>query len=119
VEGLGHFFQLIFCLPMLKYGKFSFKMCSTSPDLSIRNNEQLEYSPIKHLIIDGYCRIHQFNAILSYTPQLSHCSCEYLSLFESTQIEVSIIPLYLTHLSIKYCPLSFDEFQLFIVKICS
>ncbi|CAF3623662.1 unnamed protein product [Rotaria sp. Silwood1] len=104
---------------MLKYGKFSFGMYGTSPDLSITNNEQQEYSPIEHLIIDGYCQIHQFNAILSYSPRLRYFSCEYLSSFGSTQIEVSMIPLYLTHLSIKYCLLSFDEFELFIVKNCS
>ena len=94
-------------------------MCGTSPHLSITDNEQQEYSPIEHLIIDGYCRIHQFNAILSYTPRLRYFSCDNLSSFESTQIEVSIVPLYLTHLSIKNCLLSFDKLELFIVKICS
>jgi hypothetical protein len=29
------------------------------------------------------------------------------------------MPLYLTHLSIKDCILSFDKFELFIIKICS
>ena len=119
VEDAGHFYRLIFRLPVLKYGKFSLGTCGTPPDLSITDNKQQEYSPIEHLIIDGYCRIHELSAILSYTPGLRYFSCKYLSSFESTQIEVSTIPLYLTHLSIEHCLLSFDEFELFVVKICS
>ena len=119
VKDMEHIFTLIFRLPVLKYGKFLFGKYGLHSSLSIPVNNQQVYSPIEHLIIDSYCPIDQFNTMLSYTPRLRYFSCRYITSSESIQREVSIIPFYLTHLSFKIFHLSFDEFQLFIIKICS
>jgi hypothetical protein len=116
---VDRFYLLIFRLPVLKYGNFSFwpgYMCS---GLSIPDNKQQQYSPIEHLVIDGMCDIHDFSTIFSYVPRLRHFSCGNLWPRESTPKEVLIVPPYLTHLSIEGCFLSFDEFELFISKIGS
>jgi hypothetical protein len=97
---------------------FSFKFSGEHLELSVFENYHQEYSTIEHLIIDGDCRIDHFSAILSYTPKLRRLSCEYLFAIQSTPREVAMVPPNLTHISVKDCDLSFDEFELFIFKFC-
>jgi hypothetical protein len=111
-------YRLIFRLPVLKYGKFFLESKHELSDLTIPDNNQHETSPIEYFITNAYCRLHQFAALLSYTPQLRHFSCAYLSAHKSQLPKLLITPVNLTRVYIDDCLLSFGQFESFVAKFC-
>jgi hypothetical protein len=111
-------YRLIFRLPVLKYGKFLLERRHELSGLTIPDNNLDETSPIEYFITNAYCYLHQFVALLSYTPRLRHFSCAHLSGIKNRLPKVSITSLNLTHLYIDDCLLSFDQFESFVVKFC-
>jgi len=111
-------YQLIFNLPKLKYNKLSsiVSVINISSLLTIRS----QISPIEHLIIDHTCTINDLLTILSYTPKLTHLICKQpiKSNVNNEQIK-SIRVFHLTHISIPFGYISFNEFEIFIRKISS
>ncbi len=118
-DNINTIYQLITALPVLKYCKISSE--NGEPIFSIpifpRQNEQKE-STIEHLIINGVCRLDQLDAILSYTPRLTHLSCHSLQI-NNDQILKSIIVTNLKKLYLDLGSIPFDVFQLFICKVSS
>lgn len=101
-------------LPVLKYCKLSIGLWSRHIHLPL---DEDEFSPIEHFIIDSKFNLDQLNDLLSHMPYLKRLSCE-ISISDSTQMNMSIVSVNLTSLSIKLEDTSFDEFEWFI-SYCS
>lgn len=118
-ESINTIYQLITTLPVLKYCKISSE--NNEPIFSIpivpRKKEQKE-SPIEYLIINGVCRLDQLDAILSYTPRLTHLSCHSLQ-SNHQRITEPINVTNLKKLSLELGSIPFDLLKLFLCKISS
>jgi hypothetical protein len=86
--------------------------------VSLAINEQ--YSTIEYLIINLNCTFDELLSILRRTPRLRHLTCANL-LDSDTNVDnkESIILSDLTYLCIDICQVSYEKFEIFVVKICS
>jgi hypothetical protein len=115
---IGSTYQLIFKLPKLKYNKLSSNVLNTNISSLKVNGAQC--SPIEYLVIDHPCSLSDLITILSHTPHVFHLICK-----QSLRSTFNIKPIQsttlfnLTHISIPFRYLSFNEFEIFIKPICS
>jgi hypothetical protein len=118
-DSINTIYQLITTLPVLKFCKISSDNGELIFSIPIftRKKEQKE-STIEHLIINGVCRLDQLDAILSYTPRLSHLSCHSLQI-NNEQISESTIVTNLKKLYLNLGSIPFNIFKLFICKVSS
>ncbi|CAF4897156.1 unnamed protein product [Rotaria sp. Silwood1] len=114
---LTEIYRLIFLLPYLKKVELSTRRNSLIISLPINTYEQ--YSHIKHSIIKHVCHLKELIALLSYTPLLTHLTCLELSKqYQDIQRIESIMIPNLTRMTLNMCCIQFDEFEVFIEKIC-
>ncbi|CAF4496999.1 unnamed protein product [Rotaria sp. Silwood2] len=114
---LTEIYRLTFLLPFLKKIELSSKRNSLLISLPINTYEH--YSYIKHLIIKHVCHLKELIVLLSYTPLLTHLTCLELSnRHQEIQSIQSIMILNLTSMTLNTCYLQFNEFEIFIKKIC-
>ncbi|CAF1169773.1 unnamed protein product [Rotaria sordida] len=115
---IGDIYQMIFHLP-LKYFRVA---VPRHPRLSITIPiaAQDQYSPIEYLLIYHRCTFNQLTNILLHTPRLSHLHC--FNIIESDdQIKSKLMIKLnsLTHLTMTLYDLELDEFEEFLLKLCS
>ncbi|CAF2840285.1 unnamed protein product, partial [Rotaria sp. Silwood2] len=115
---LGDIYQIIFYLS-LKYFRVAVprhpQLCITIPITA-----QNQFSSIEYLLIYHRCTFNQLINIISYTPRLSHLHC--FNIIESNydmKSELMIKLNNLTHLTMTLYNLEFDEFEEFLLKLCS
>jgi hypothetical protein len=113
-ENLVQVYQLIFNLPTLKSLKFSMPIEKKINSLPIAIRGKI--SPIEYLNINHRCSLHQLNRLLSYTPYLRHLTCRKLFNW-ITKFTTRLLNL--EYISINDCDFNFDQFEIFIKKICS
>jgi hypothetical protein len=116
---INNIYQLITTLPVLKYCKISSENSEPIFSLPIhpRQNKEKE-SSIEHLIINGICQLYQLDAILSYTPRLTHLSCHSLQIDNNKMPEPTIM-INLRKLYIDLGSIPFNLFKLFLCKVSS
>jgi hypothetical protein len=116
---INNIYQLITTLPVLKYCKISSENGEPIFSLPIhpRQNKEKE-SSIEHLIINGICQLYQLDAILSYTPRLTHLSCHSLQIDNNKMPEPTIM-INLRKLYIDLGSIPFNLFKLFLCKVSS
>ncbi|CAF3830252.1 unnamed protein product [Rotaria sp. Silwood1] len=86
--------------------------------MPIASNKQ--YSSIEYMNIGHRCTINQIISLLSYTPRLSHLTCEELfELQHRIPIQIPITLSNLTHISIGFCKIRFAHFEIFLQKFCA
>jgi hypothetical protein len=105
-------YRQIFQLPVLRYCKVSLKESSkpTTSPLPFATNI---YTSIEQLVIDYSIHIDSLYAILSYVPQLRYLSIHILTGSSKKRWNVFINEFnYFTHIYIRFCVLSFDDFEL-------
>jgi hypothetical protein len=78
------------------------------------------FSSIKYLIINVGCAHNQFISPLLYLPQLSHLSCDYL-IKSNNDIKFEMVMKLndLIHLTVIIDEIDFNEFEEFLLKLCS
>lgn len=117
IVNLTEIYRLIFLLPFLAKLELSAKGYSLTMSLPINTFEQ--HSHIQRLIINHACNLTELIILLSYTPLLTHLTCMELSKQNQHMIEIiSIKMLNLTNITFNMCNAIFDEFEIFIQKIC-
>jgi len=115
-DNLGDIFGILFRFPVLKYLKFEI---SANEDLHLKIPIG-QYSPIEYLAIHFYCTLNELTDLLSYTPRLTRLSC--LNLVGSeTNIKFEVLTKLtnLVHLNVSINDVEFDEFERFLLNICS
>jgi len=107
-------YSLILSLPVLKYNKLSGWGMSLILPLPCNNT-----SSIEHLAIDYTCDVNDLFTILSYTPRLSHLTCNGLEFTGPIIREPSLNIFNLRHVFLNDCRLRFDQFEILIKKLFS
>jgi hypothetical protein len=118
-DNLGDIYQIIFRLSFLKYLKIEItEYHELDITLPIATDEQI--SPIEYLCVYHHCPLNDLIDILSYTPQLSHLYCFYVTESEG-DIESNVLMklINLVHLTISIHDFVFDEFEEFLLTLCS
>jgi hypothetical protein len=116
---INDIYQLIFRLPFLKYNHLSIKKLNERSIL-LSNEKNEQFSSIEYFNIEHYITLNGLMSLLSYTPRLRRLTCKQLfSLHENNGKEMLITLSNLTHISIRMCHLSFNQFERFIIKISS
>lgn len=115
---LGDIYQIIFHLS-LKYFRVA---VPRHPHLyiTIPIAAQNQFSSIEYLFIYHRCTFNQLTIILLHTPRLLHLHC--FNIIESkdhSKSELMIKLPSLTHLTMTLYNLEFDEFEKFLLKLCS
>ncbi|CAF3820229.1 unnamed protein product [Rotaria sordida] len=114
---LTEIYRLIFLLPYLKKVELSARRNSLM--ISLPMNTYEHYSSIKHLIIKHVCYVEELIVLLPYTPRLTHLTCIELSKqYQDIERMQSIMMENLTSITLNICDVQFDEFEIFIKKIC-
>ncbi len=106
-------YHQIFHLSALKYCKISLGEKERPVSNSLSFATKNAYSPIEHLVIDNIIHIDLLYAILSYVPQLHRLSID--TLFNSNEKRNDTSPHvfnHFTHIFIRFCRLTFDNFEL-------
>ncbi|CAF4973866.1 unnamed protein product, partial [Rotaria sp. Silwood1] len=117
-ENLNDIYRLIFTLPTLKWCRFIFDRKNSSFSLPMAINKQ--QSTIEYLSIHHHCTLNELYTIISYTPQLRRLKlCHKLEIDSNIRTISPIILANLTNVSIYMHHVKFDEFEIFIRKICS
>ncbi|CAF2902024.1 unnamed protein product, partial [Rotaria sp. Silwood2] len=117
-ENLNDIYRLIFILPTLKWCRFIFHRKNSSFSLPLATNKQ--QSAIEYLSIHHRCTLNEVYSIISYTPKLRHLYlCHKLEIDSNIRTILPITLSNLTNLSIHIHHVKFDEFEIFIRKICS
>ncbi|CAF1140648.1 unnamed protein product [Adineta steineri] len=118
IEDLSHIYQLIFSLPKLKSNELSSHRNEDSISILMPNNNQI--SPIEYLKIGHWYTFDEFNALISYTPNLRHLKLSHISKDESDIEDMLPVNLNnLIHLSIFTVHLNFNKVEFFIEKMNS
>jgi hypothetical protein len=116
---LSDIYRLIFRLPYLKYSKLSISDEGDS-NIFIPMSINEKPSTIERLVLNFGCTLDELTSLLLHTPYLQHLTCEQLTgMGEVNRKEERLTLPYLTHISIANCIIAFDEFEVFIKKICS
>ncbi len=117
-EDLGQIYRLIFSLPVLKH--ITLFSRALHPAISLGLNTDNRYSTIECMTIGHSCYLDRLMTLLSYTPRLCRLICEkFLESISDVQKSISITLPNLRYISIPECYLEFDEFEPFIMQICS
>lgn len=117
-EHLTDIYQLIFCLPMLKYLKLSLPADEQYDLLPLSNNSTSNC--LECLYLDYPCTFEELTAIVSYTPRLKRLTCVSLYEYELDIEDKSLIKLpNLINLNIQECYTSFENFERFLKQISS
>ncbi|CAF5036102.1 unnamed protein product [Rotaria sp. Silwood1] len=118
-DDLRDIFHLIFCLRVLKYLKFKL-LSSNILNIDARMPLNQPFSSIKYLVINAGCAHNQIINLLLYIPQLSHLSCDYLIKSNNNIKSEMMIKLNdLIHLTVVINDIDFNEFEEFLLKLCS
>ncbi|CAF4266790.1 unnamed protein product, partial [Rotaria magnacalcarata] len=115
---LGDIYQIIFHLS-LKYFRVAFPrhphLCIT-----ILIAAQNQFSSIEYLFIYHRCTFNQLTIILLHTPRLSHLHCFNIIESKDHSKSESMIKLHsLTHFTMTLYNLEFNDFEEFLLKLCS
>jgi hypothetical protein len=116
---LGDIYQVIFHL-RLKYFRIAVPqhpyLCITIPIA-----DQNQFSSIEYLLIYHRCTLNKLTSILFHTPRLSHLHCFNINKSEYNDIKSTLMIKLnnLTHLAMTLYNLKFDEFEEFLLKLCS
>jgi hypothetical protein len=112
-QDLTCIYQLVFRLPVLKYGKISSNALQTIIQMpAIKSNST---SDIECLIIDHPCAYDELIRILHYVPKLHTLTCRELSPSRQHITSHVLVKLsQLTYLRIHYRNLMFDTLEMFI-----
>jgi len=114
---LTDIYRQIFLLPFLKKFELSAKVYSLTMSLPINKFEQ--HSHMKRMIINYACTLTELITFLSYTPLLAHLTCTELSKQDQHISKIiSIKMINLTSITFNMCNAQFDQFEIFIQKIC-
>ena len=117
IVNLTEIYRLIFRLPFLKKLELSAKGYSLTMSLPINTFEQ--HSHIERMIINHACNLTELITLLSYTPLLAHLTCIELSKQHQYISQIVLIKmLKLTRITFNMCNAMFDDFEIFIQKIC-
>ncbi|CAF3749527.1 unnamed protein product [Rotaria sordida] len=117
-QDLSNIYRLIFRLPVLKSIRLLSKKFLKFTRIPIASNKQ--YSSIEYMNINHRCTLNNLICLLSYTPRLSHLTCEELfGLLHNISIEIPIKLSNLTHISIGFCKIQFQDLEIFIQKFCT
>ena len=112
ITNQSEIYQKIFRLPTLKYCQTSLGTLGVLNSLPVATSE---FSPIEHLVINGRILRYQIGNLLSYAPQLRRLSLGHLDRCTRSQAYMNSISLnYLTHVSLKLCWISFEDFDLLV-----
>jgi hypothetical protein len=111
-------YRCIFNLPTIKYCKLTFSHHDNRSPLPYSVDKQDQCHTLEHLIIDSLYCLDQINAVLTYTPRLTHLSCRLAWGLCSNIAEGPAVLLHLTHITVEFYQLSFDELEMFLAKIC-
>jgi hypothetical protein len=115
---VGPIYQIIFRLSLkylkleiLDYEELVVTLPIATPD---------RYSSIKYLAIGHVCSLNKLTNILSYTPQLCHLYCDFIvKSDDNIDFEVLLKLTNLVHLKLILYGICFNEFESFLVKLCS
>jgi hypothetical protein len=118
VENKSTIYCEIFRLPSLKHCKLSLNGWSNNDPLPAAINE---YSPIEYLIINHTIYLDELDSLLSYVPQLRRLSLYSLQEpWNNKRTKLSSLVLnYLTHVSLTWASINFDQFQHLIIDLFS
>ncbi|UJR23401.1 hypothetical protein I4U23_026409 [Adineta vaga] len=118
-DDLGDIYQMIFGLPVLEY--FKLKIAEAEQlEINIPIDANNYFSSTKYLVIDHCCTINQLINLLFYIPKLSHLSCSCLIESNNDIKSETVINLNdLTHLTVVIAQINFNEFEEFLLKLCS
>ncbi|CAF1443219.1 unnamed protein product [Rotaria sordida] len=117
-KSLNDIYRLIFTLPTLKWFRFIFHRKNSFFSLPMAINNQR--STIEYLSIRHRCTLHELYTIISYTPQLRRLNLRHkLEIDSNIRTILPITLSNLTDFSIYIHHIKFDEFEIFIRKICS
>jgi len=116
VENKSTIYCEIFRLPSLKHCKLSLNGWSNNDPLPVAINE---YSPIEYLIINHTIYLDELDSLLSYVPQLRRLSLYSLQEpWDKERTKLSSLVLnYLTHVSLTWASINFDQFQHLIIDL--
>ncbi|CAF3939938.1 unnamed protein product [Rotaria sp. Silwood2] len=117
-ENLHDIYRLLFTLPTLKWCRFIFHRKNSLFSLPMAINKQ--QSTIEYFSIHHRCTLNELYAIISYTPQLRRLNlCHKFEIDSNIRTILPITLSNLTNVSIHMHHEKFDEFEIFIRKICS
>ncbi|CAF4258220.1 unnamed protein product [Rotaria sp. Silwood2] len=117
-ENLNDIYRLIFTLSILKWCRFIFHRKNSSFSLPLAINKQ--QSTIEYLSIHHRCTLNEVHSIISYTSQLRRLDlCHKFEIDSNIRTILPIILSNLTDVSIHMHHVKFDEFEIFIRKVCS
>lgn len=110
-------YEAMFHLPSLKYCKIT--TCyphKTDSPLPIATNQ---FSPIEYLVIDDYVSMSEFNALVSYVPQLRRLRLAHLwRVHDGPMIPCAVQLHHLTHVSLNDMRnIMFDEVESMITNL--
>jgi hypothetical protein len=117
-QNIGNIYQMIFHLP-LKYFRVS---VPGGPELGITIPiaAQDQFSSIEYLLIYHRCTLNQLTNIISHTPRLSYLNCfNIIDSDDNIKSELMIKLNNLVRLTIALYDLEFNEFEEFLMKLCS
>ncbi len=80
-------------------------------------DEDEQCRTLEYLILDGYCRLDQLVAILTYTPRLTHLSCHLKRARDYQVPEKLTVSQYLTHVALDCSYITFHDFEEFLARI--
>ncbi|CAF3950559.1 unnamed protein product [Rotaria sordida] len=110
-------YQCIFRLSTIKYCKLTFLNHGDRNPLPYAIDKQDQCQTLEYLIIDSWYSLSQINAVLTYTPRLTHLFCRIASALCSNIADGPAVLLHLTHLTVDFYQLSFDEFEIFLIQM--
>ncbi|UJR23400.1 hypothetical protein I4U23_026408 [Adineta vaga] len=118
-DDLRDIFHLLFCLRLLKYLKIKL-LSSNIFNIDTRMPSDQPFSLIKYLVINAACAHNELMNLLFYIPKLSHLSCDHLIESNNDIKSETVINLNdLTHLTVVIAQINFNEFEEFLLKLCS
>jgi hypothetical protein len=109
-------YSLILNLPVLKYIKVSASGLVSSLDLPYNTDK---FSPIEQLIMHSPCKVNELLTIISYTPHLSHLTCNYLQAIRPIRMTLLLNTSNLKYFFLNDCHLKFDQFEILIKNLFS
>ena len=112
-QDLNIIYLSLFQLTQLKYCQFKYPHGGDRVPLALAVHP---CQILEHLIIDGYCRLDQLVAILSYLPRLKHLSCDQLYGADYDEMKTSMN---LITIRLKLHALAFNNLKLFLVNVSS
>ncbi|CAF1176143.1 unnamed protein product [Adineta ricciae] len=112
-QDLNVIYLSLFQLTKLKYFQFKYPHGGDRVPLALAVDS---CQILKHLVIDGHCRLDQLVAILSYLPRLEHLSCNQLYGAHYDEMKTSIN---LKIIRFKLHALEFHDLKSFLVNVSS